>query len=143
MLADQYHGLSLHKCKELAYNFAIANNLNVPETWRVNETAGRAWWISFKQRQNLSLRVPEATMLGRASAFNQHNATNYFNNLATVLDQHKFEAWQIFNLDESGVTTVQNPQKIVTAKGVMSVSAITSGEHGELVTVIYACVHKW
>ena len=55
-----------------------------------------------------------------------------------MLDQHKFEGRQIYNLDETGVTTVQNPQKIVTARGAKNVGSVTSGERGELVTAIYA-----
>ena len=127
-LADQYHGLSLPKCKELAYTFAVANNIMVPNLWIANKTAGKGWWKGFKERQNLSLRKPESTSVGRASVFNRHNATLYFNNLASVLDTHKFEARQIFNLHETGVTTVQIPQKIVTTKGLRSVGSVTSAE---------------
>lgn len=49
-LANQYHGLSLPKCKELSNKFAAANNLNMPETWQKNKTASKAWWVGFKQR---------------------------------------------------------------------------------------------
>ena len=137
-LADQYYGLSLDKCKELAYEFAISNGLNVPDSWISTKKAGRSWWTGFKNRQNLSLRKPEATSLGRASAFNKHNANLYFNNLSTVLEKYKFEGRQIYNLDETGVTTVQDPDKVVTVKGTRRVSSATSAERGELVTAAYA-----
>ena len=138
LLADNYHGLTLIKCKELAYEFAIRNNIKVPNSWQNDKKAGRGWWLGFKSRQNLSIRTPEATSLGRASAFNKHNVGVYFNNLAMVFDKYKFEARQIFNLDETGVTTVQNPSRIVAAKGTKQVGSITSAERGQLVTVVYA-----
>lgn len=44
----------------------------------------------------------------------------------------------IFNVDETGVTTVQTPKQVVTEKGKRQVGAITSAERGELVTVVCA-----
>ena len=55
-----------------------------------------------------------------------------------MLDKHQLTPDRVFNLDETGVTTVQNPKKVVTATGTKSVGSITSGERGELVTVLYA-----
>ena len=40
-------------------------------------------------------------------------------------------------MDETGVTTVQNPKHVVTAKATRNVGSITSGERGELVTAVY------
>ena len=137
-LADQYHGLSLEKCKELAYEFTVKNKIKVPESWLASKKAGKGWWLGFKKRQNLALRTPEATSIGRASAFNQHNVTMYFSNLSIALDKYKFEGRQIFNVDETGVTTVQNPKRVVTAKGTKNVGSITSAERGELVTAVYS-----
>ena len=137
-LADMFFGLSVEKCKELAFQFAAANNLSIPHSWKVNKKAGKEWWKGFKERHQLSIRTPEATSIGRASAFNHHNVKEYFDNLGIVLDKHRLTPDRIFNLDETGVTTVQNPKKVVTATGTKSVGSITSGERGELVTVLYA-----
>ncbi|KAK6178837.1 hypothetical protein SNE40_011332 [Patella caerulea] len=41
-------------------------------------------------------------------------------------------------MDETGLTTVQKPSKIITRKGIRQVGKITSGERGVLVTVICA-----
>ena len=136
-LADMFHGVSLKKCKELAYEFGLRNKLKLPSLWVENKKAGKSWWLGFKARHNLSIRLSEPTSVGRASAFNKHTVNEYFDNLAKVIDDNKFTAEQIFNVDETGVTTVQNPKHVVTAKGTRNVGSITSGERGELVTAVY------
>ena len=61
----------------------------------------------------------------------------YFSNLARVLDEHKFEARQMFNLDETEVTLVQNLKGIVTVKRTRKVGSITSADRSQLVTLVY------
>ena len=48
LLADTFHGLSILKCSQLAYNFAAENNLMVPKYWELNQRAGKDWWQGFK-----------------------------------------------------------------------------------------------
>ena len=71
------------------------------------------WWISFKQRNNVLIRKPESTSLGRATAFNQHTVSEYFTNPETALDKNKFTVDRIFNIDEIGFTTIQNPKMLL------------------------------
>lgn len=40
-LAACYHGLSKDKCKSLAYEFAVSNDVAVPDSWKKNKKAGR------------------------------------------------------------------------------------------------------
>ena len=44
----------------------------------------------------------------------------------------------IWNMDETGVTTVQAPSRVVACRGIKQVGAMTSGERGTLVSVAYA-----
>ena len=116
----------------------LQNKTNVPDAWHRGKKAGKQWWMSFKQRNNLSIRFPEARSIGRVAAFNKQTVKKYFANLSSVLDEHNFTADRIFNADETGVTTAQNPKKIVTATGTKNVGANTSRERGELATVMHA-----
>jgi hypothetical protein len=43
---------------------------------------------------------------------------------------------KILNADETGITTVQNPAKILAEKGQKTVSFITSAERGQTTTII-------
>jgi hypothetical protein len=54
------------------------------------------------------------------------------------MDRHKFAAKDIWNVDETGVTTVQNPPKVVAATGVTQIGSLTSAERGQLVTLCAA-----
>ena len=104
----------------------------------VSKWNGRcAFLISFK-RNRLSIRTPEATSLGRATAFNRYAADKFYDNLASVMDEHKFKCQDIYNVDETSCTSVQKPGNVVAAHGVRQVGSITSGERGQLVTVTYA-----
>ena len=49
--------------------------------------------------------------------------------------RYHFEPQDIYNMDETGVTTVQTPQKGLCDTGRRSVGGLTSAESGQLVTV--------
>ena len=138
MLSGMFYGLSLDKCCVLAYEFASQNQLKMAKSWEENKKAGKAWWLGFKQRQNIATRSPEATPLGRTTAFNRHTVKEFYDNLAQVMDENQFRTEYIHNLDETGCTT-NNPQSkdIVTERGKKQVGSATLAERGTLVTVVY------
>jgi hypothetical protein len=67
----------------------------------------------------LAIRTPEATSFARASAFNNPAVDKFYDNLAAVMDKYNFNPEDIYmyNCDETGCTTVQDPKAIVTEKG--------------------------
>lgn len=137
--ADIYFGLSTKEVRKLAYELAIKYNIKRPATWVENKMAGEEWFRSFMIRNpSLSVRVAQATSLSRATSFNKTNVEAFYNNLQTVLDRHAYEPQDIYNIDETGVTTVQRPDKVVARRGIRQVGAVTSAERGTLVTVACA-----
>ncbi|KAF2906025.1 hypothetical protein ILUMI_00150, partial [Ignelater luminosus] len=113
------------------------NEDNRPATWLENEMAGEEWCRSFMNRNpSLSVRVAQATSLSRATSFNKTNVKASYDNLQIVMDRHTYEPQDIYNIDETGVTTVQKPDK--ARRGIRQVGALTSAERGTLVTVAFA-----
>lgn len=135
-----YFGLSPKEIRKMAFELAISNNLKVPKSWESNKLAGSDWFTSFLQRHpSLSIRTPEATSLARATSFNPHNIGLFFDNLESVMKRYNnLQPHNIWNMDETGVTMVQKPNKVVAQKGFKQVGAITSAERGTLVTIAAA-----
>lgn len=137
--AHIFYGLPPKEIRKLAFQLAKIYSLNMPDTWRENSMAGEDWFSAFMKRHpELSIRCAQATSLSRATSFNVTNVNLFFDNLANVMDRFKFEPKDIYNIDETGVTTVQKPVKVVAEKGTRQVGALTSGERGTLVTVALA-----
>ena len=84
------------------------------------------------------MRKFEATSLARATAFNRHTVGNFFDQLGDLYDRYKFEMHDIYNLDETGCTTAQQPGGVVAPTGKKRIGSVTSADRGELVTVSYA-----
>lgn len=62
----------------------------------------------------------------------------FYDNLEIVMDRHTYESQDIYNVDETGVTTVQKPDKVVARRGIRQVGGLTSAERGTLVTATCA-----
>ncbi|XP_029674809.1 uncharacterized protein LOC115242559 [Formica exsecta] len=92
----------------------------------------------MKRQPQLSIRCAQPTSMSRATSFNETNVNIFFDNLQNVIDKYKFETKDIYNADETGITTVQKPNKIVTRRGIRQVGALTSAERGSLVTIMCA-----
>ena len=111
----------------MAYQFAVANHITVPSSWEIQGKAGKDWLRLFMQRNELAIRKPEPTSIARATAFNIETTQTFFDNLAIVLDKHKFQSAQIWNADETGTKTVPRPKGIIDSRGKKQVG----GSHQE------------
>lgn len=135
-------GLNVKQVRELAYQFAVMKQKpNIPNTWHQHKMAGIGWLRYYRERHShLSLRKPEATSLARASSFNKANVSKFFDNLQKVIEKHNFTPENIYNLDETGISTVHNPRKVLAPKKIKQLGKFTSGERGVNNTLI-ACIN--
>lgn len=135
-------GLNAKQVRELAYQFAVVKQKqNIPNSWHEHQMAGIGWLRYYRQRHShLSLRKPEATSLARASSFNKANISKFFDNLQKVIEKHHFTSENIYNLDETGISTVHNPRKVLAPKKIKQLGKFTSGERGVNNTMI-ACIN--
>jgi len=99
--------------------------------------AGVDWMSCFlKRHPELSLREPEPTSLSRATGFNRVQVSSFFALLKEEMDKNSITPDRIFNMDETGVSTVHDPGKIIALKGQKQVGRIVSGERGRNITVV-------
>jgi hypothetical protein len=138
MMEHSMYGLTVNDVKRLAFEIAESYHLKHPFS-QANSKAGRDWLCGFfKRHPDLVIRSPQGTNLARAVAFNRPKVQQFFEVYEGVLQQRPFLPSQIWNMDETGITNVHQPRKIVATKGARQVSKVTSGERGATVTVICA-----
>lgn len=112
-------GLTLLEVWYLAYQFANANYKNYPAKWNQNKVAGKSWLPIFrrKYKNELYLRKPEATSRARSTRFNKSTVATFFENYKNILNRRTFHEARVWNCNETGMTTVHNPPKLLAPKG--------------------------
>ena len=133
--SSSFHGLTARSFRMLVYSLAQANTLKHPAKWDEDHLAGKDWFWGFMQRHpRLSIRTPEATSINRAFSFNRYTVGLFYDNLEDVYQSLGITGRSVYNLDETGITTVHNVPRVIAKKGVKQLGQITSAERGELVT---------
>ncbi|XP_004208585.2 uncharacterized protein LOC101237085 [Hydra vulgaris] len=93
----------------------------------------------FRKRylHKLYLRKPEATRLARSSTFNKHTVSLTYDNFRKALSQSPLyiKATDIWNLDETGLSIVHVPYKILAPLIMKQVRSMTSAERRTMVTM--------
>lgn len=131
--------MSCREVRKLAFQYGTALKISLPQNWHDTKLAGVDWLKGFLKRHTaLSLRKPEPTSIARASSFNKTNVNAFFDNLQKVLDRLRVGPSDIWNMDETGITTVQKPDRVVARRGFKQVGRMVSAERGTLVTLAMA-----
>ena len=135
-MEERLFGLTTDDIKGLAFQLASRNGIPNPFN-KEDERAGRDWLCGFlKRNAELALRTPEATSAARARGFNKTSVVKFFELLSGLIEKNHYSPHNIYNCDETGITTVQSKSpKILAKKGKKRVGALTSAERGTLVTV--------
>jgi hypothetical protein len=134
MASKLHYGLSTKTTRRLAFDFAFCNGKTIPLSSTSNQ-CGKDWLRDFVKRSgSLSLRTPEATSFSRSTAWNKQTKDEFFANLRDARTRQNFLPQNIYNVDETALTTVQRPVKVIAGKGSKQVGRMTSAERGTLVT---------
>ena len=137
-MESKLFGLTRTDVRKLAYEFAVRNNITHSFS-NDKQMAGTDWLYAFMKRNpDINLRKPEPTSLARAMGFNKSQVKRFYDLLGDITDQEKLEACKMFNVDKTGLSTVQKPQKILATKGKKSVGCLTSAERGTHTTAVCA-----
>lgn len=136
-----FYGLTRYDFKNLVYSYAKLNNIQYPNSWDKNKSAGNDWLVCFlKRNPSIVLRTPEPTSVARARGFNRPQVERFFSLLDEQYQKYNIDATRVYNMDETGISTTTNkPPKILSVCGKKQVGVISSAERGKLTTVICCC----
>ncbi|XP_050065475.1 uncharacterized protein LOC126554433 isoform X2 [Aphis gossypii] len=115
-LSKYFYVLTPTELRRLAYEYAVANDIE-HRFCSSTKSAGYDWLGLFlKRNPEISLCTPEEE----------------------TMDKFKLndKCTRIFNVDETGITTLQKPSRILGPKGQKQVGSIISWERGKNVTVV-------
>lgn len=128
-----HYPLTLREVRNMAYEYAI--NLNRKKYGK--ERASYRWLKAFRHRNNLVKRVPQLMSLNRAKALCPETVKLFYEKLESLYEEYKFPPSRIYNVDETGVTTVPpSRSRVLVHKTMKNVQQISTAERGTLTTVI-------
>lgn len=128
-------GLTKEAFGRIVFEYAEENQIEHPFN-REKREAGRDFVEFCMKKFNFSLRKPEPTSLARLSAFNKVNIDKFFTECVELRSAKNFDAFQIYNMDETGWLTVPTKTPLVISpKGARRVIKVTSAERGTNVSV--------
>ncbi|KAF2882062.1 hypothetical protein ILUMI_24110 [Ignelater luminosus] len=119
---------------KLAFQYAKANNVKYPAKWDENESAGRQCYRTFRltYRNRISLKKPR----GRMACLSKPNVKMFFKELAETYSRQPLQPQNVWNLDETGCSTVHKPVRVIGDIKAKHIGAATSGERGINVSMI-------
>lgn len=136
-IAQMFYGLPVPEFRKLVLRYAEAcGSKAIPEVWKVQGKATRDWYYAYMSRHpNLALKAPEGMSIARAMAFNRVNVEVFFKAYTEAVSRHNFTPDRIFNMDESGLSTVMKPMKVICERG-QPVASQVARERGVHMTFV-------
>jgi len=114
-MEELFFGMTLTDLRRIAFHLAEHSKIAHPFNME-SKLAGEDWAASFvHQHRQLSVRTPEATSDARARAFNAVTVGQFFSLLESTMDAKHFSPTRIFNVDKTGLTTVQGKSSRIIA----------------------------
>ncbi|KAJ8886576.1 hypothetical protein PR048_012788 [Dryococelus australis] len=129
-MENRMYGLTTLDARCLAYQLVERNDI-AHNFSHQNKVAGKGWLQGFCLRHpQLSLRLPESTLVARGMGINKPVVTKFF---TLLKEEYKYiyRLHRIFNVDETSLSNVPGKNSKVIAKmGKRQVSRITLADHG-------------
>ena len=138
-MSEMGYGLTREGVMGMAYS--IVERSKRPHPFQ-NGSAGRAWFEGFMRRKPyLTIRSPQSLSYCRAISANKVTINDFFGKLGSLYGKLNLisKPMQIYNCDETGVTVVFKPNKVIAELGKKHVYAISAAERGKTHTIL-SCV---
>lgn len=126
-LAYSWHTIS----PKLTVKIILLNGIRIKRQERVGcVVSGRGMMIFHCGNPNPPVSRDRSPLL--------KNVNKFFSVYMEVLSRGNFPPSKIYNIDETGISTIHMPPKILGLKGQKQLGAMTSGERGSNITMINA-----
>ena len=138
-MSEMGFGLTRDDILHLAFNMAELTGQSHP--FREGK-AGRGWFEGFmSRRQNLTLRKPQPLSYCKALCANKETIDDFFGKFGGLYGRLNLisKPMNIYNADETGVSVVHKPGRVVAELGHSGVYSLCSAERGKTHTVL-SCV---
>jgi len=138
-MADMGNGIKRDTVMEMAFMIAEKTHKDHPFT---DGKAGRAWFEGFLRRHpKLTIRSPQALLYNRAICANRETVDEFFGKLGSIYGRLDLisKPMLIFNCDETDISIVHKPGKVLAELGRRNVYAVTSAEREKAHTIL-SCV---
>lgn len=134
---DINFGLSQKQARKLTYQYAVTTKIKVPPSWKKNMIAGEDWFRSFMKRHGtLNIGISETRDSAQATSFNHTTVEFFFDNLTDIMKRFKLQPYDIWNMNEIGVFTVEGTNRVVGRNDMKQIEYLTSMEGGQFVTLV-------
>lgn len=138
-MADMGYGLTREMVMRMA--FLLAEKMHKRHSFH-GDKAGRYWFEGFMKRHpNLTIRAPQPLSYSRAFCSNMDVISDFFGKLCALYGKLDIlsKPMQMYNADETGISVVHKPGKVIAQLGRRNVCSITSAERGKTHTIL-SCV---
>jgi len=125
------YGIKRDTVMEMAFMIAEKTHENHPFT---DGKAGHAWFEGFLRRHpKLTIRSLQALSYSRAICANRETVDEFFGKLGSIYGRLNLisKPTLIFNCDETGISIVHKPAKVLAELGHRNAYAVTSAEQGK------------
>ena len=135
-----FYGLTIMDIRVLVFEYCERNEIDNPFS-KETKVAGEDFVRGFlKRHKDLALRKSQEVALNRVFGLNKEAVKRYFDNLEILLSEYHFKSHQIYIRDETGITTMHKPGKVIAPTRKHCVSSMSSGEKGVTTTSFYVPV---
>ena len=135
-IAKMFYGLPTTEFRRMVYSYAVACNSKIPLAWEEEKMSTRDWYYGFMSRhRELKLKTPEGMSIARATAFNKVSVDIFFTAYTEAMEKYCISPDRIYNLDETCLSTVLKPVKVVCERG-QPVASQVSQERGATMTFV-------
>jgi hypothetical protein len=120
LLSELFYGVTTTQLRKFAFSYAEKMNLNHSFN-KEDRLAGKDWLEGFlKRNPGIPLRRPRKNR----STVDEKEVKMFFDNLEGAMERYKFPPDRVYNMDETGINTVQMSSTVLAEKSALHITVV-------------------